>query len=208
METMDIEQMMKKIQEEDAQKNESLLLRLNELMEKGKKGKKKFRVSSLTEKEEKEKIDIYRAIFPVDREKLAKLRKISQNLQRPDHYDDDAIHQSPITNDQLNLLDTVEKYTKVGYKLAFVAPEVEEVVKGKRQPLSRSYIQRKKYVEEHIIDTDESQTYKLDITTTFVSGKRPSASGWGIVYIIDVPEEELHAVTSDSVHSDLGVSEV
>ena len=178
--------------------------RLNELVQKGK-GRPSVIFSSLTEEEEQEKLQLYRELFPADPERVRHLRKIAENVQRPDHWDDDAVRQSPITNAQLNTLDIIERYAKVGYRLAFVAPEVEEVIKEKRNLFFRSYIQRKRYIEQQISPTDESQTYKLDITAVSHRGKLPE-SGPGLMYVIDLPEDELH--DPNSLDRDLRMSEM
>ena len=208
MDTMNLEEV---VQKEIDRKN-MLMNRLNELLEKGNGERLSMRsgiFSSLTDEEEIEKRQLYRELFPADPQRIRHLMKISGNLQKPDHYDDDSILQSPITNSQLNMLDTVERYMNAGYHLAFVSPDVGEEISKKRQLGLRSYIQRKKYIDVEIHATDESQTYKLEIITKVASGKRPTpGSGLGYIYIIDLPEELIHDEAQHSVHSDAGVSEV
>src|SRR5712691_7026380 len=99
------------------------IARLNVLIVKGHRKGSSAIFSSLSKEEEQEKLALYRKLFPVNPAKLRGLMNLNGRVQKPSRYDDDALLQSPITEQELNLLETLKKYMSAGYRLAFVSPE-------------------------------------------------------------------------------------
>lgn len=102
----------------------------------------------------------------------------------------------------LNILTTVKRYMDAGYSLAFIDPEIDNVIHDNKVKSHMSSLEAKEarrngldIKEIQMKRLKELQEYSLDIKTTVSYGRRPfHGTGLGIIYIIDLAEE-THDVT-------------
>ncbi len=118
-----------------------------------------------------------------DMEKRNRLAKIVSNLQRPSPYYDADILDSPLTKEDYNILETIKRYMNIGYRLAFITPEVEIEIAEKETRRYRSAFKQSEESSDEMKKT--LSQYDLEIGRGHVKGTLEHP-----IYFIDTVDTE------------------